>query len=127
MIRGFTALLACQLAGEIAARALALPVPGPVVGLAILVVSLSLAGRSGRSRSPADGDVGRVSDALLGALAFLFVPAGVGVVQHVGTVGPYAAALGLALVGSTVLTLAATVAVFLLAKRLLRRGGKVDA
>lgn len=127
MIRGFTVLLACQLAGEIVARFLGLPVPGPVIGLAILVALLHLAGRLGWPRSPTDGDIGRVSDALLGGLAFLFVPAGVGVVQHVDTVGPYATALGLTLVCSTVLTLAVTVAVFLLVKRLFRSDRKAGA
>ena len=45
MIRGFFILLAFQLVGEVAARGLALPAPGPVVGLALLVVVIgALAG-----------------------------------------------------------------------------------
>ncbi len=43
MILSLTLLLLCQLAGEILARAAALPVPGPVVGMALLLAVLILA------------------------------------------------------------------------------------
>ena len=46
------------------------------------------------------------------------MPAGVGVVGHLGLLGSYGIALGLALVVSTVATLLSTVGVFLLVKRL---------
>ena len=36
MLLAITTLLLCQLAGEVLARALGLPVPGPVIGLAML-------------------------------------------------------------------------------------------
>lgn len=121
MIRGAFLLLACQLAGEAVARGLGLPMPGPVLGLGLLVLALALwhrLRRPGPDALPAS-DVGRVAEALLGSLALLFVPAGVGVVQHLGTVGAYGVALGLALVGSTLATLLATVGTFLLVKRLI--------
>ncbi|MFZ0207781.1 MAG: CidA/LrgA family protein [Roseiarcus sp.] len=38
MIRGFFLLLACQLVGEVFARGLGLPAPGPVIGLALLTL-----------------------------------------------------------------------------------------
>jgi len=120
LIRGFAVLLSCQLVGEVAARGAGLPVPGPVLGLALLVAGLSVWNRV----RPIDeaalqaSAVGQVADGLLGALALLFVPAGVGVVQYVGLIGDYGLALGLALVISTFATLLATVATFLLVKRL---------
>jgi holin-like protein len=40
MIRGFFILLVFQLVGEVLARGLNLPAPGPVIGLALLVVAL---------------------------------------------------------------------------------------
>jgi holin-like protein len=46
MIRGFFILLVFQLVGEVLARGLALPAPGPVIGLALLVAALALYGRS---------------------------------------------------------------------------------
>jgi holin-like protein len=42
MIRGFFILLVFQFVGEVAARGLALPAPGPVIGLALVVATLSL-------------------------------------------------------------------------------------
>lgn len=36
MIRALALILACQLAGEAGSRALSLPVPGPVLGMALL-------------------------------------------------------------------------------------------
>jgi holin-like protein len=119
MIRGFFILLVFQLVGEVAARALALPAPGPVVGLALLVVALSLY----RRWRPFDGEalaaseLGRAASGLIGALPLLFVPAGVGVVQYLGLLREQALALAAALLVSTVATLIATVGVFLIVKR----------
>ena len=122
MIRGLFLLLFCQLAGEIIARSLSLPAPGPVIGLALLTLGLWLWHR----RKPfsddelAASEVGRAASGLLGALSLLFVPAGVGVVQYFGLIGEYGVALALSLVVSTVLTLVATVGVFLFVKRVMR-------
>jgi holin-like protein len=120
MIRGFVVLLLCQLVGEVVARGLALPVPGPVLGLALLVLGLSAWHhiRPFDDATLQSSEVGRVADGLLSALALLFVPAGVGVVQYFGLIGSYGLALGLALVVSTFATLVATVGTFLLVKRL---------
>jgi holin-like protein len=37
MIAGLSLILCCQLIGEVFVRALGLPMPGPVVGLSLLV------------------------------------------------------------------------------------------
>jgi len=116
MIRGFLILLLCQLAGEVVSRGLALPVPGPVLGLALLVFLLWLRDWAGMAET-AGADVERVSNGLLGVLALLFVPAGVGVVQYGAVLKAHAVALAVALVVSTVVTMLATVGVFLLVKR----------
>ncbi len=120
MIRGFAALLFCQLIGEAVARGFALPVPGPVLGLALLVVGLSAWNRFRPYDDAAlqASAVGQVADGLLGALGLLFVPAGVGVVQYGRLIGDYGLALGLALIVSTFATLLVTVGTFLLVKRL---------
>lgn len=120
MIRGFAVLLICQLIGEAVARASGLPVPGPVLGLGLLVAGLWAYGRHRPfdNAGLAASDVGRVADGLLGALALLFVPAGVGVVQYAGLIGQYGVAIGAALLGSTLATLLVTVGVFRLVKRL---------
>ena len=126
MIRGFFILLVFQLVGEVAARGLALPAPGPVIGLALLVVALVY-----RRRRPFDeealaaSDLGQAARGLLAALPLLFVPAGVGVVQYLGLLRDQGLVLAAALVVSTVATLIATVGVFLLVKRL--AGAKGEA
>ena len=121
MIRALALLLVCQLVGEIVARVVALPVPGPVIGLALLAIGAILHARvtGGDASAIETTDLGRIATALLGSLGLLFVPAGVGIVQQLPVVGVYGLALFVALVASTVLTLVVTVYVFLLVKRLL--------
>ena len=122
MVFGFTVLLLCQLAGEGLARGLGLPVPGPVLGLIILVIGLMLAHRQPRTPVTAfeERSVVRTADSLLANLSLLFVPAGVGVIDQIGVLRSQALAIGAALVVSTVLTLIVTVLVFIGAKRFIR-------
>ena len=122
MIRGIAILLVCQLVGEVAARGTGFPVPGPVIGLLLLVGLLMGAERLGAldKDSLGETDIGRVSEGLLSNLSMLFVPAGVGVVQYLGLVGTYGAPLALALVCSTFVTLLVTAGIFVLVKRLMR-------
>ena len=120
MVAGFAMLLVCQLLGEVTVRGLGLPIPGPVLGLVLLVCAAAVMRRAtgdDRFVDPA-APLGRVADGLLSILALLFVPAGVGVVQYLGLIGEQAIAIGVALVASTVLTLLATVATFLAVRRL---------
>lgn len=121
MIRGFFILLAFQLMGEVLARYLNLPAPGPVIGLGLLVGGLAAwrAWRPFDDEALTKSDLGRTADGLLGALSLFFVPAGVGVVQYLGLLREQGVALAAAVVASTLLTLIATVGVFLLVKRLI--------
>jgi len=128
MIRALALLLACQLAGEILARALGLPIPGPVIGLALLAAGVLIHARmTGADPSKIEStELGRTAGALLGSLGLLFVPAGVGVVQQLPVVGAYGLALAAALIGSTVLTLVVTVYVFLVVKKFTDRSQAKD-
>ncbi|MDR3495221.1 MAG: CidA/LrgA family protein [Ancalomicrobiaceae bacterium] len=121
MIIGFAALLVCQLAGEITVRWLGLPLPGPVVGMMLLVVAIALRSLALRrfGGGKAEAPVSHVADSLLGNLGLLFVPAGVGVVQYLDLIAANGAAIGIAIVVSTVLALVATVVTFRVVKRLL--------
>lgn len=76
VIAGLTWLLGCQVVGEVVVRVTGLPVPGPVVGMALLFVVLTV------RRPAADAGVFTAADALLRHLQLLFVPAGVGVVTY---------------------------------------------
>jgi holin-like protein len=117
MLRGWAILLVYQLAGEILARAAGWPIPGPVVGMTLLLATLQL-------RPAGDDGLRSVSAGLLSHLSILFVPAGVGVMLHAHRL----VAEWPALVVSLVLSTAATIAVTgFLAERLSRRGPEEEA
>lgn len=94
MIGAVTLLLVFQLAGEAAARAFGLPLPGPVVGMAAALAVFAAWPRARAAASPA-------AEGILGKLGLLFVPAGVGVTGHLGRLGWEAAPLFAALAIST--------------------------
>ncbi len=102
MIGALATLLSCQLAGEVLARALHLPVPGPVIGMALLFAGLLL---RGREAPPA---LQTSADALLGNLGLLFVPAGVGVVLYLPLLARDWAPLSLGVLAGTLAAIAFT-------------------
>lgn len=105
MIAGLIVLLGCQLAGQLVSDLLGLPVPGPVLGLVILLVWLEL-------REPAtDSGLARVCQGLLRHLQLLFVPAGVGVVQYLSLLAGAAVPLVVGLLVSWVVALGVTTGV----------------
>lgn len=101
LLGGFALLLACQLAGEGLSKALHVPIPGPVLGMALLTLGLILLGRVPRG-------LARAGHGLLGHLSLFFVPAGVGIVTLLPLLKREALPILVALVASTVLGLAAT-------------------
>src|SRR5574337_34674 len=105
MIASLATLLAFQLVGEAIRIASGLPVPGPVIGMILLFVVLVLRGGPGR-------DLSHTSGGLLQHLSLLFVPAGTGVMLHLQRLGDEWLATLVALVGSTLLGLAVSAAVF---------------
>ena len=125
MPRAFAILLACQLAGEAMTRALVLPCRGRSFGLIVLVMLLFAVERRHLvdSTTVDETSLGKVANGLLAVLGILFVPAGVGVIQDLGLLGEYGAALAAALVVSTFLTLTVTVCVFVGVSRLIERKG----
>ena len=111
LLAGFTWLLLFQCAGEALVQLAGLPVPGPVVGMALLFVALL-------ARRAAPPAVTVAADGLAKHLSLLFVPAGVGVLLHVARVADEWLPILAALVVSTVLAVAVTALVF---ERLARR------
>jgi holin-like protein len=117
MLPAITALLAFQLIGEALAFGLKLPVPGPVIGMALLLAAIAV--------RPALLDALRpTSSTLLSHLSLLFVPAGVGVMVHGQRLADEGVAIVVALLVSTVLALAATA---LTVRALLRDDGAAGA
>jgi putative effector of murein hydrolase LrgA (UPF0299 family) len=123
MIASLSLILLCQLAGEVIVRGIVLPMPGPVVGLVLLLGLLLACDRFSllaRGLLQRDG-VENAARGLLAHLSLLFVPAGVGVVQKLDLIAEHGIAVAVVLAVSVIVTLLVTVATFLLASRLVAR------
>lgn len=110
MIQAIATLLVFQLTGELLARLSALPVPGPILGMVLLLLVLTVRGGIPQS-------LDTVSSAILRHLSLLFVPAGVGLMMHAVRIRSEWEAIVGAVVASTLLTLLVTAAVFRLCAR----------
>ncbi|MGB8338993.1 MAG: CidA/LrgA family protein [Burkholderiales bacterium] len=117
MLASITLLLVYQTIGEVLVHWLNLPIPGPVVGMLMLFVTLVIR----KSVSPELRDT---SQGLLQHLSLLFVPAGVGVMAHFTRISDEWLPLLAALILSTALTIAVTAITM---SRLIRRSGKRKA
>ncbi len=109
-LNGITILLIYQLVGEVTVRLLALPIPGPVLGMVMLFVTLTVRGR-------VDESVDTAANGLLSHLSLLFVPAGVGMMVHFGRIADEWLPIIVTLVLSTVLTMGATAGIMQLMSR----------
>ncbi|MGX9390631.1 CidA/LrgA family protein [Nitrobacteraceae bacterium UC4446_H13] len=123
MIASLGLILLCQLLGEIVVRGVGAPIPGPVVGLIVLLLLLQGRDRIGLlRRGPlGDGGVERAAGGMLAHLSLLFVPAGVGVVQHLDLVSSHGVAIFVILALSAVVTLVVTSVTFIVTSKLLER------
>lgn len=101
MVGALIMLLGFQLAGEVIARALNLPLPGPVLGMLLLFAVLLV-------RGSAPDALQRTSQGLLRHLSLLFVPAGVGIMTHLALLEREWLPTLLTLVLSTLVTLTVT-------------------
>lgn len=110
MLRALTILIMCQFAGEVVARVAGLTMPGPVLGLLLLLGLLAM-------RGGPDEAMRSTSTGLLRHLSLLFVPAGVGVITQLDALGRDWLAIGIAIVVSTALGLGVTALVM---QRLIR-------
>lgn len=113
-LNAVTALLLFQLAGETIVLLLDLPIPGPVVGMFLLLAALLL--RSGVAAS-----LDSTANGILRHLSLLFVPAGVGVVIHFSRIGSEWLPITVALLVSTLITLTVTALSMRMLHHLLRR------
>jgi len=101
MLAAFAVLLLFQCLGEGVAFVLHLPIPGPVVGMLLLMVALVLLPKL-------QATVETAANTLLSNLSLLFVPAGVGIVVAVGSGSGHWLAILASVAVSTVLALAVT-------------------
>lgn len=115
-INGISLLLIYQLAGEIIVLLLGIPMPGPVLGMIMLLLTLIIRGRSTAALDNA-------STTLLSHLSLLFVPAGVGIMVHYDRISQEWLPISAALILSTIITMAATALIMLGVSRLLTKQG----
>lgn len=94
-------LLGFTLAGDVLAHVAGLAVPGPVLGMALLLAALII-------RRGVSAELERVSALIQRHLALLFIPAGVGLMTHAAALRTEGGSLLLALAASTLLTLSVT-------------------
>lgn len=122
-LNGMTLLLVYQLVGEVTVRLLAVPIPGPVLGMVMLFLTLMIRGHTPEP-------VENASTALLSHLSLLFVPAGVGMMAHFDRIADEWLPITLALFFSTIITMVATAGIMQLTTRWFARpeqgGGQAD-
>ncbi len=111
MIHALLVLLVCQLAGEAASRAFSLPLPGPVLGM-LLMLAVFLASKRAMEL------VRPVATFILAHLSLLFVPAGVGVVAYLAELRDHGLAIAVAIVVSTLAAMLVGALVFVAVARL---------
>ncbi|MBP0494054.1 CidA/LrgA family protein [Pararoseomonas indoligenes] len=127
MIPGAALILLCQLLGEALVHGTGWPLPGPVVGMVLLL--LLLLGNDLLADPVDTRFVTGPADGLLMNLTLLFVPAGVGVVNRMDVLAAHWFALAASLVVSTLLGLVVTALVFVAVARLTKRhaAGETEA
>ena len=101
MIFGFVQILLFQSLGELVSKLLLPTLPGPVIGLVLLVLWLVV-------RKGINSDLALVADGFSQYLGLLFVPAAVGVVLFLPQLKANALAIISALIGSVILTIASS-------------------
>lgn len=104
MFEAFARILACLALGEVTAKLIHIPLPGPVLGMGFLYASLLVA--RGVSEP-----LTALADNSLPHLSVLFVPAGVGIIVHFGLLRADLLPILAAVVGGTLVTIAVTAAV----------------
>jgi holin-like protein len=110
MLQALATLLVFQAIGEVLSYTLALPIPGPVLGMALLVGYLLADKRAVARLRP-------TSLELLKHLSLLFVPAGVGVMLHGARIAHEWLPIMVALLVSTALAIVVTALVIRWAMR----------
>ncbi|WP_020680438.1 CidA/LrgA family protein [Marinobacterium rhizophilum] len=93
MLGALTLIIGLQVLGTLLAELLALPVPGPVVGMVLFLLVLAV--MRGHWQ-----ELEQVNNFFLANLSLLFVPAAVGIVSHLDLVSPILGRLVLVLVVS---------------------------
>jgi holin-like protein len=101
LLTNLSVIVGFEVAGDCCQRLTGLPIPGPVIGMALLLLALIL-------RGGLPDALNRAATSLLSYLPMLFVPAGVGIMAHFDLIREQWPALIAGIAGSSVLAVAAT-------------------
>ena len=110
-INGFSVLLLYQLMGEVTVRWLGLPVPGPVLAMIMLFISLVIKGSTPSALQSS-------ANTILSHLSLLFIPAGVGIMMHFDRLQNEWLPISIAVLLSTVITLVFSATVMFLMNKM---------
>ena len=114
MLYAITALLLFQLMGEVISQWLTIALPGPLIGMALLLIALCIFGRTPDA-------LRRTSNGLLAHLMLLFIPAVVAVMTQVDYIASEWLPFIVACIGGTAITIVVTAATL---QFLLKRQGR---
>ncbi len=120
---GLTLLLIYQLMGEGISLFFSLSVPGPVIGMSLLFLSLLAFYKikNGNVEKQAQENALTISaSAILSHLSLLFIPAGVGLIVHIDRLGDQWLPIVAAIILGSIITMSVTAGVMLLLNRLLK-------
>ena len=98
MLDGLLILLAFQFAGDLLVRTFGLPLPGPVLGMVLLLVALT-------SRAAVLQRIAPAANLLIGNLTLLFFPIGIGIVLEWERYSEHGVALLVSIVAGTIIAL----------------------
>ena len=107
MLKSIFIILLFQLIGELFQKFFGLSIPGPVIGLVLLLLTLLSIQKRERA-VPIKEDLYNSAEILLNYLPLLFIPVGVGVVMHLSLLEDNLASVVLVIILGTLLTLALT-------------------
>ena len=107
MLKSVFIILLYQLIGELLQKFFGLSIPGPVIGLVLLLLTLLLIQKRQRV-VPIKEDLFNSAEILLNYLTLLFFPVGVGVVMHLSLLEDNLASVIFVIILGTLSTLALT-------------------
>ena len=108
MLKSIFIIFFFQLIGEFLQKLFTLTLPGPVIGMILLLASMLLLKRNEIFKNKIETPLVQVSEVLTSYLPLLFVPVGVGVVMHLSYLKNNYLAILLIIFASTLLTIGFT-------------------
>mgnify|MGYP000468865217 CR=1 FL=1 len=112
MLNAITLILLFQICGELISRGTGLPVPGPVLGMILMLMAFFL-------KDNLIGVIRPTSGVLLTNLSLLFVPAGVGIIRQGERFANEGLGIFAVIVISTIISMVVTAYTIVLAQKLL--------